>query len=181
MVDAIFNAGLGLSSQAWWTTLAWPVLWTLLKIVAVLLPLLGCVAYLTLWERKAIGFTQIRLGPNRTGPGGLLQPIADALKLLTKEIIVPTRAHTGLFLLGPIMTIMPALAAWAVVPFGPEVALANVNAGLLFLMAITSLEVYGVIIAGWAPTPSTLSWAPCAPRRRWSATRSLWAFAWWWC
>jgi NADH-quinone oxidoreductase subunit H len=90
------------------------------------------------------------LGPNRTGPGGLLQPIADALKLLTKEIIVPTRAHTGLFLLGPIMTIMPALAAWAVVPFGPEVALANVNAGLLFLMAITSLEVYGVIIAGWA-------------------------------
>ena len=150
MVDAIFNAGLGLSSQAWWTTLAWPVLWTLLKIVAVLLPLLGCVAYLTLWERKAIGFTQIRLGPNRTGPGGLLQPIADALKLLTKEIIVPTRAHTGLFLLGPIMTIMPALAAWAVVPFGPEVALANVNAGLLFLMAITSLEVYGVIIAGWA-------------------------------
>jgi len=150
MVDAIFNAGLGLSSQAWWTSLAWPVLWTLLKIVAVLLPLLGCVAYLTLWERKAIGFTQIRLGPNRTGPGGLLQPIADALKLLTKEIIVPTRAHTGLFLLGPIMTIMPALAAWAVVPFGPEVALANVNAGLLFLMAITSLEVYGVIIAGWA-------------------------------
>ena len=150
MVDAIFNAGLGLSSQAWWTALAWPVLWTLLKIVAVLLPLLGCVAYLTLWERKAIGFTQIRLGPNRTGPGGLLQPIADALKLLTKEIIVPTRAHTGLFLLGPIMTIMPALAAWAVVPFGPEVALANVNAGLLFLMAITSLEVYGVIIAGWA-------------------------------
>ena len=150
MVDAIFNAGLGLFSQAWWTSLAWPVLWTLLKIVAVLLPLLGCVAYLTLWERKAIGFTQIRLGPNRTGPGGLLQPIADALKLLTKEIIVPTRAHTGLFLLGPIMTIMPALAAWAVVPFGPEVALANVNAGLLFLMAITSLEVYGVIIAGWA-------------------------------
>jgi NADH-quinone oxidoreductase subunit H len=103
-----------------------------------------------LWERKAIGFTQVRLGPNRTGPGGLLQPIADALKLLTKEIIVPTRAHSGLFLLGPIMTIMPALAAWAVVPFGPEVALANVNAGLLFLMAITSLEVYGVIIAGWA-------------------------------
>jgi len=150
MVDAIFNAGLALSTQAWWTTLAWPVLWTLLKIVAVLLPLMGCVAYLTLWERKAIGYTQIRKGPNRTGPGGLLQPIADALKLLTKEIIVPAQASTGLFLLGPIMTIMPALAAWAVVPFGPDVALANVNAGLLFLMAITSLEVYGVIIAGWA-------------------------------
>jgi NADH-quinone oxidoreductase subunit H len=92
----------------------------------------------------------VRLGPNRVGPGGLLQPIADALKLLTKEIIMPTAASKGLFVLGPIMTIMPALAAWAVIPFGPEVALANINAGLLFLMAITSLEVYGVIIAGWA-------------------------------
>jgi NADH-quinone oxidoreductase subunit H len=126
------------------------VVWNLIKIVAVLLPLMGCVAYLTLWERKAIGFTQVRLGPNRVGPGGLLQPIADALKLLTKEIIMPTAASKGLFVLGPIMTIMPALAAWAVIPFGPEVALANINAGLLFLMAITSLEVYGVIIAGWA-------------------------------
>jgi NADH-quinone oxidoreductase subunit H len=115
-----------------------------------LLPLLGCVAYLTLWERKAIAFTQLRQGPNRVGPRGLLTPIADALKLLTKEIIVPAAASKGLFLLGPIMTIMPALAAWAVIPFGPEVALANINAGLLFLMAITSLEVYGVIIAGWA-------------------------------
>jgi NADH-quinone oxidoreductase subunit H len=150
MITEIHNLGLGLVSAAWWTTLVWPILWNLIKIVAVLLPLMGCVAYLTLWERKAIGFTQVRLGPNRTGPFGLLQPIADALKLLTKEIILPVRAQTSLFLLGPVMTIMPALAAWAVVPFGPEVALANVNAGLLFLMAITSLEVYGVIIAGWA-------------------------------
>jgi NADH-quinone oxidoreductase subunit H len=108
------------------------------------------VAYLTLWERKAIGWTQVRPGPNRVGPFGLLTPIADAVKLIFKEIIRPTAAHKGLFFLGPIMTIMPALAAWAVVPFGPEVALANINAGLLFLMAITSLEVYGVIIAGWA-------------------------------
>ena len=128
----------------------WLVLWSLIKIVAVVLPLMGCVAYLTLWERKAIGWSQIRPGPNRVGPFGLLTPIADAVKLIFKEIIRPTAANKGLFFLGPIMTIMPALAAWAVIPFGPEVALANINAGLLFLMAITSLEVYGVIIAGWA-------------------------------
>ncbi len=149
MIDAIHAFGQGMGAGIWPTTV-WPVLWTLIKIVCVLLPLMGCVAYLTLWERKAIGFTQIRLGPNRVGPFGLLQPIADALKLLTKEIIIPTAASKGLFVLGPIMTIMPALAAWAVIPFGPDVALANINAGLLFLMAITSLEVYGVIIAGWA-------------------------------
>jgi NADH-quinone oxidoreductase subunit H len=128
----------------------WLVIWSLVKIVAVLLPLMGCVAYLTLWERKAIGWSQVRPGPNRVGPWGLLTPVADGIKLLFKEITRPTAANKGLFFLGPVMTIMPALAAWAVIPFGPEVALANVNAGLLFLMAITSLEVYGVIIAGWA-------------------------------
>lgn len=149
MIDGIYATGQGLMGGIWQATI-WPVLWVLIKIVAVLAPLMGCVAYLTLWERKAIGFTQVRLGPNRIGPFGLLQPIADALKLLTKEIIIPTAASKGLFVLGPIMTIMPALAAWAVIPFGPDVALANVNAGLLFIMAITSLEVYGVIIAGWA-------------------------------
>ncbi|MBP6850685.1 MAG: NADH-quinone oxidoreductase subunit NuoH [Rhodoferax sp.] len=150
MIDQIYAGGLGLLASPWWTALVWPVVWTLIKIVVVLAPLMGCVAYLTLWERKAIAFTQLRNGPNRVGPKGLLTPIADALKLLTKEIIMPSAASKGLFLLGPIMTIMPALAAWAVIPFGPDVALANVNAGLLFLMAITSLEVYGVIIAGWA-------------------------------
>jgi NADH-quinone oxidoreductase subunit H len=129
---------------------AWPVVWTLMKIVALLLPLLLCVAYLTLWERRAIGWSQVRPGPNRVGPMGLLQPIADAVKLIFKEIILPSAANKGLFLLAPVMTIMPALAAWVVVPFGPEVALSNINAGLLFLMAITSMEVYGVIIAGWA-------------------------------
>ena len=128
----------------------WPVVWSLLKIVALVAPLMLCVAYLTLWERKGIGWTQVRPGPNRVGPYGLLTPIADAVKLIFKEIIRPTAASKGLFFLGPIMTIMPALAAWAVVPFGPDVALANINAGLLFLLAITSLEVYGVIIAGWA-------------------------------
>ena len=129
---------------------AWPLVWSVVKIVALIIPLMLCVAYLTLWERKAIGWSQIRPGPNRVGPLGLLQPIADAVKLIFKEIIVPTAANKTLFFLGPVMTIMPALAAWAVIPFGPEVALANVNAGLLFLMAITSMEVYGVIIAGWA-------------------------------
>ena len=150
MIDIIFNFGLNLFAGSFWATIAWPTIWALIKIVCVLVPLLLSVAYLTLWERKAIGWMQIRIGPNRVGPLGLLQPIADALKLLTKEIIVPAAANKALFLLGPIMTIMPALAAWAVIPFGPDVALANVNAGLLFLMAITSLEVYGVIIAGWA-------------------------------
>ena len=148
--DMLYAAGLGLSASHGWTAVAWPVLWTLLKILLVLLPLLGAVAYLTLWERKFLGWMQVRIGPNRVGPWGLLQPIADALKLLTKEILVPTQASKGLFFIGPVMTIMPAMAAWAVVPFGPDVALANVNAGLLFVMAITSMEVYGVVIAGWA-------------------------------
>ncbi len=128
----------------------WPVIWNLIKIIVLVAPLMGAVAYLTLWERKGIGFTQIRPGPNRVGPYGLLTPIADAVKLVFKEIIRPTAAVKGLYFLGPVMTIMPALAAWVVMPFGPEVALANVNAGLLLLMTITSIEIYGVIIAGWA-------------------------------
>ena len=145
MIESFNQAGLALMGGT-----LWPVVWSLIKIISVVAPLMGCVAYLTLWERKAIGWSQIRPGPNRVGPYGLLTPIADAVKLIFKEIIRPTAASKGLFFLGPIMTIMPALAAWAVVPFGPEVAAANINAGLLFLMAITSLEVYGVIIAGWA-------------------------------
>ncbi|WP_077035030.1 NADH-quinone oxidoreductase subunit NuoH [Pelomonas sp. KK5] len=144
MIDTLYNTGAAHLGAFW------PVIWTLIKIIVVVAPLMGCVAYLTLWERKAIGWSQIRPGPNRVGPWGLLTPIADAVKLIFKEIIVPAKANKGLFFLGPIMTIMPALAAWVVVPFGPDVALANINAGLLFLMAITSLEVYGVIIAGWA-------------------------------
>jgi NADH-quinone oxidoreductase subunit H len=128
---------------------AWPTVWILLKIICITLPLMACVAYLTLWERKMIGWMHLRHGPNRVGYGWL-QPIADALKLILKEIIVPTNASKGLFILAPMMTIMPALAAWAVVPFGPDVVLADINAGLLYVMAITSLGVYGVIIAGWA-------------------------------
>jgi len=128
----------------------WPVVWNLAKIVALVLPLMGAVAYLTLWERKMIGYMHIRLGPNRVGPLGLLQPIADAVKLMFKEIITPSQANKALYFAAPMMTIMPALVAWVVIPFGPELALSNINAGLLFLMAITSLEVYGVIVAGWA-------------------------------
>ena len=150
MIDQIWGLGNGLIAAPWWTGMGWPVIWALVKIIILVAPLMGAVAYLTLWERKAISFTQIRIGPNRIGPSGLLQPIADAIKLMTKEIILPTMANKGLFYVGPIMTIMPALVAWVVIPFGPEVAVANVNAGLLLLMAVTSIEVYGVIIAGWS-------------------------------
>ena len=128
----------------------WPVVWTVAKIVAIVLPLMLAVAYLTLWERKVIGWIQVRIGPNRVGPLGLLQPIADGLKLLLKEIIVPTGANKFLFVLAPVMAIMPALAAWAVVPFSPELVLSNIDASLLYILAITSMGVYGVIIAGWA-------------------------------
>jgi NADH-quinone oxidoreductase subunit H len=128
----------------------WPVVWTVAKIVAIVAPLLLAVAYLTLWERKLIGWIQVRVGPNRVGPKGLLQPIADGLKLLLKEIIVPSGANKFLFVLAPVLAMMPALAAWAVIPFSPELVLSNIDASLLYVLAITSMGVYGVIIAGWA-------------------------------
>ena len=129
---------------------AWLPVWTTLKIVLIIAPLMGAVAYLTLAERKVIGWMQIRIGPNRVGYFGLLQPLADGLKLFMKEINIPSGANKFLFVLAPIMTLMPALAAWAVIPFNAELVLSNVNAGLLYILAMTSLGVYGVIIAGWA-------------------------------
>lgn len=150
MIDMLYEGGLGLASGYWWTGLVWPIVWALIKIVALVLPLLIAVAYLTLWERKLLGWAQVRHGPNRVGPGGLLQPFADALKLLTKELINPSASSSGLFRIAPVLSIMPVLAAWVAVPFGPDAVVANVNAGLLLIMALTSIEVYGVIIAGWA-------------------------------
>ena len=128
----------------------WPLVWILLKIVAIVLPMFAAVAYMTLWERKLIGWMHIRLGPNRTGPLGLLQPIADAIKLLLKEIVSPTRSNKVLFIVAPVMVIMPAFASWAVIPFQADLVLADVNAGLLYIIAISSIGVYGVILAGWA-------------------------------
>ena len=122
----------------------------LLKILLIVVPLMLGVAYLTFAERKIIGYMQMRIGPNRVGPRGWLQPIADAVKLLMKEVIVPTRSNNYLFLIAPTLAIGPALAAWAVVPFGDGLVLANVDASLLYILALTSMGVYGVIIAGWA-------------------------------
>ncbi len=123
---------------------------TLFFIACILLPLLFCVAYLTYAERKIIGSIQCRVGPNRVGPGGLLQPIADTIKLLCKEVILPRGASRQLFLMAPVLALAPSLAAWAVLPFDTDLVLANTNAGLLYVLALASLGVYGIIIAGWA-------------------------------
>ncbi len=126
------------------------LIWTLLKIVAIVAPLMLLVAYFTYAERKIIGYMQVRVGPNRVGPKGWLQPIADAVKLMFKEIVIPSSANKILFVIAPALFLGPALAAWAVFPFSEELVLANINAGLLYILAMTSLGVYGVIIAGWA-------------------------------
>jgi NADH-quinone oxidoreductase subunit H len=122
----------------------------LAQVLAVTIVLILCVAYLTLAERKVIGFIQNRIGPNRVGPKGLLQPFADVIKLLLKEVVVPANANRFLFVIAPVLSITPALAAWAVMPLFPGFTLANINAALLYVLALTSLGVYGVILAGWA-------------------------------
>ncbi|WP_321788818.1 NADH-quinone oxidoreductase subunit NuoH [Burkholderia pyrrocinia] len=129
---------------------AWPTVWAVVRILVVSVVILLCVAYLILWERKLIGWMHVRLGPNRVGPGGLLQPIADVLKLLLKEVIQPSAASRWLYLIAPVMTVVPAFAVWAVIPFQAQAVLANINAGLLYAMAISSIGVYAVILAGWA-------------------------------
>ena len=123
---------------------------SLIKIIAILVPLLLCVAFMTYAERKIIGYIQVRVGPNRVGPKGWFQPFADVLKLLFKEIVIPSNANRFLFLSAPILSLAPALAAWAVIPFTDTLVLANLDAGLLYILALTSLGVYGVIVAGWA-------------------------------
>ncbi len=126
------------------------LLWVIGKVLIVAVPITLVVAFLTLFERKVIGFIQVRIGPNRVGPRGLGQPLADALKLLQKEVIVPSAANRFLFILGPLLTLAPALVAWAVLPFNAGWVVSNINAGVLFLFAMTSLGIYGILISGWA-------------------------------
>jgi NADH-quinone oxidoreductase subunit H len=143
-MDALMNFGQGIFGGIW------PAVWTLMKIVLIVAPLMLGVAYLTYFERKVIGFMQQRIGPNRVGPLGLIQPIADGLKLLLKEIIVPSGSSKAVFIIAPMLAIAPALAAWAVIPFTDSLVLANIDASLLYILAITSMGVYGIILSGWA-------------------------------
>lgn len=126
------------------------LVWIIIKILVIVVPLLICVAYLTFAERKVIGYIQVRIGPNRVGLKGLLQPFADLIKLITKEIIVPTKSNKYLFVIAPLFALVPSLVGWAVIPFEEGVVLANINAGALYIFAMSSLGVYGVLIAGWA-------------------------------
>lgn len=137
MIDLFFEYGL-------------PIIYIVAKILLITLPLLLCVAYLTYAERRVIGLMQMRRGPNVVGPFGLLQPIADAVKLMFKEVIVPTPANKIVFILAPMITFILSLIGWAVIPFGAGLVLADINVGVLYVLAISSLGIYGIIMAGWA-------------------------------
>ena len=144
----MYDFYLGLSG--WLPESIQTAVWVMIKIIAILVPLMLSVAYFTFAERKLIGYMQTRVGPNRVGPKGWLQPIADALKLMFKEVIIPSRSNKYLFLIAPILSLAPALAAWAVMPFADPLVLADIDASLLYVLALTSMGVYGVIVAGWA-------------------------------
>ena len=133
-----------------WFGPAWPTVWVLLKIVVLLIPLMLAVAYLTFAERKVIGYMQVRIGPNRVGPFGLLQPFADVIKLLLKEVVVPSRSNRYLFVVAPLLTLTPAFAAWAVMSLWPGFAIADIDAGVLYILALAGFGAYGIILAGWA-------------------------------
>ncbi len=136
--------------DSFWEGYAWPTIWMAMQIIAIVVPVLVGVAYLTYAERKVLGAMQLRQGPNTVGPFGLLQPFADGLKLLMKETIIPSGANRAVFIIAPMITFMLALLAWAVIPFGDGLVLANINVGILYLFAISSLGVYGILMAGWA-------------------------------
>ena len=146
--DWLMQQGQGLFGDMWEDLLT--LVWTVIKVMLIVAPLLFAVAYLSFVERKVIGWMQVRIGPNRVGPWGLLQPIADGVKVLFKELLIPSGADKWVFLLAPVFAFAPALAAWAVIPFNEFLVLANVNASLLYIMAVTSIGVYGIILAGWS-------------------------------
>ena len=147
-LDLLLQLGQDVFGAAWPSILAF--VWTAIKVVLIIAPLLFCVAYVTFWERKFIGWMQVRIGPNRVGPWGLFQPLADGLKLMLKEVVIPAGADKWVFLLAPLFAFGPALVAWAVIPFNEMLVLANVNASVLYIMAVTSIGVYGIILGGWA-------------------------------
>ena len=133
-----------------WTDYAWPLIWIIIKILLIVITLLIAVAYLTYAERKVIGSIQLRMGPNVVGPFGLLQPFADGLKLLVKESIIPTGSNRVVFILAPMLTFTLGLIGWAVIPVADGWVLSDINVGILYLFAVSSLGVYGIIMAGWA-------------------------------
>jgi NADH-quinone oxidoreductase subunit H len=145
----IQNQGLALLGPQWWP-LIWTLVWTLIKIILLITPVMILVSYYTLAERKVIGYMQVRYGPNRAGFWGILQPFADAIKLFTKETLIPFGAKRSVFFLAPALTLVPALLMWAVIPFTPELILADVNVGILYVLAISSIGVYGVLMSGWS-------------------------------